>query len=1012
MPVEFLTEAQAQRYGRFAEEPSAPQLARYFHLDESDTALIEVRRRAANRLGFALQLCTVRFLGTFLADPTEVPAGVVTYVSRQLRVDPTCLPHYLERAPTHRDHAREIQRRYGYQDFHAQPENFRLVRWLYLRAWVSDERPSMLFDLTTARLVERKILLPGVTVLARLVARVRERVAQRLWRVLAALPTSDQRTRLESLLVAPEGGRYSALDRLRRGPTRISSTALVGAIRRLEALRALGVSDLSLARVSLSRLTTLGRYAASVWAPTIARMPEERRIATLLAFARTMETTALDDSLDVLDLLLTDILAEATQKGQQERLRTARDLDAAALRLRRACAILLDETCADTSIRPTVFTHVPRPELAEAVAQVGALARPPDDHYYPELVEQYQRVRRFLPTLLRAIAFRSTPAGQPVLSALQFLAALDARRSPPLQNAPCEVVPRPWRRLVMGVDTAIDRRAYTVCVMECFQDHLRRRDVFVPSSARWGDPRAALLQGVQWEAMRPQVCRALGRHDTPTPELQALTEQLDAAYRRTVANFPTNTAVRLETKQGQERLVLTGLEKVPDSPSLLTLREQVQALLPRVDLPEVLLEINARTGFTTEFTHISASGARVTDLHVSLWAVLLAEACNIGVEPLVRPDIPALTYGRLLWVQQNYMRAETLIRANARLVDAQTSIPLAQAWGGGDVASADGIRFVVPVRTLNAGPNRKYYGAERGVTYYNFTSDQFTGFHGIVIPGTLRDSMFILEGLLEHQTSLRPVEVMADTGGVSDVVFGLFWLLGYQFSPRLADAGGARFWRLDPTADYGVLQGIARHRVKTDRIARHWDDLLRVAGSLKTGAVSASELLRSLLRSKRPSALTRAIGEVGRIAKTLYLLAYVDDEAYRRRILTQLNRGEGRHRLARWLFHGQRGELRQRYREGQEDQLGALGLVMNVVVLWNTLYLDAALSHLRTEGMAVQWEDVARLSPLGYKHINVLGRYAFTLAEPIARGQLRPLRNPRDPYASDGWVPALNEEFL
>jgi hypothetical protein len=180
----------------------------------------------------------VRFLGTFLADPTEVPAGVVTYVSRQLRVDPTCLPHSLERAPTHRDHAREIQRRYGYQDFHAQPENFRLVRWLSLRAWVSDERPSMLFDLTTARLVERKILLPGVTVFARLVARVRERVAQRLWRVLAALPTSDQRTRLERLLVAPEGGRYSALDRLRRGPTRISSTAFVGAIRRLEALRA------------------------------------------------------------------------------------------------------------------------------------------------------------------------------------------------------------------------------------------------------------------------------------------------------------------------------------------------------------------------------------------------------------------------------------------------------------------------------------------------------------------------------------------------------------------------------------------------------------------------------------------------------------------------------------------------------------------------------------------------------------------------------------------------------
>lgn len=179
--------------------------------------------------------------------------------------------------------------------------------------------------------------------------------------------------------------------------------------------------------------------------------------------------------------------------------------------------------------------------------------------------------------------------------------------------------------------------------------------------------------------------------------------------------------------------------------------------------------------------------------------------------------------------------------------------------GRGEVASADGLRFVVPVRTINAGPNRKYFNAERGVTYDNFTSDPCTGFHAIVIPGTLRDSMDILDGLLEQQTRLRPVEIMADTAGVSEVVFGLFWLLGYQFSPRLADIGAARFWRLDPTADYGVLHGMARARVNTKLIRQNWDDLLRVAGSLHQGTVSASELMRSLLRSKRPSTLARAL---------------------------------------------------------------------------------------------------------------------------------------------------------
>ena len=106
--------------------------------------------------------------------------------------------------------------------------------------------------------------------------------------------------------------------------------------------------------------------------------------------------------------------------------------------------------------------------------------------------------------------------------------------------------------------------------------------------------------------------------------------------------------------------------------------------------------------------------------------------------------------------------------------------------------------------------------------------------------------------------------------------------------------------------------------------------------------------------------------------------------------------GTGRHQLARIVFHGKRGELRQRYREGQEDQLGALGLVVNVIVLWNTIYIDAALTQLRAGGFDVRHEDVARLSPLGFDHINMLGRYAFILPDSIARGELRPLRDPQN----------------
>ena len=226
------------------------------------------------------------------------------------------------------------------------------------------------------------------------------------------------------------------------------------------------------------------------------------------------------------------------------------------------------------------------------------------------------------------------------------------------------------------------------------------------------------------------------------------------------------------------------------------------------------------------------------------------------------------------------------------------------------------------------------------------------------------------------------------------MIFSLFDLLGLQLSPRIRDLGDQRLYRLELLGKYEHAEQLLKGTINAKLILSRWDDLLRVAGSLRLGTVSASAFLRTLQRDGRPATLARAIGELGRLPKTLHLLAYLDDEAYRRRILTQLNRGEGRHALARALHFGQKGEVRQRYREGQEDQLGALGLLVNIVVLWNTRYIDLALAQLRHEDATVRDEDVGRLSPLGHAHINLQGHYHFGLPEAVARGVLRPLRDP------------------
>ncbi len=997
MPVDFLTAEHKAGYGQFSGEPNETQLARYFHLDEVDLGFITNRRGKQNRLGCALQLASVRFLGTFLSDLTSVPTNVQAFIAQQLSInDVSVLANYAKRDNTKWEHALLIREQYGYHEFNDPPWTFRLSRLLFSRAWISNERPTLMFDFATAWLIQHKVLLPGVTTLTRLISEIRERAAKRLWLRLSSLPSDEQKAKLETLLHVPEGERISRFDRYRKGPVTVSSTAFNEAVERYKELQAFGMQRVDFSRIPPVRLKTLARHAGMISMHKIAAMPDEKRIAILVAFTKAYETISLDEALDVMDLLITSIAGDAKKIGQKKRLRTLKDLDKSALALAEVCSVILSEDTEDDQIRKTIFARIPREKLAQSIAAVNELARQPDDKFHEEMMEQYGRVRRFFPRLLNDIVFKAAPSGKATLEAFNYLAALGGSRQQILEAPPLDIISSAWKRLVFDKEGNVSKRGYTLCFFDKLQDALRRRDIYVENSDRWSDPRMKLLNGAEWQANRVQVCRSLGHPINPKDAIAGLASQLDNTYKRVAANFDNNDAIKLDLSRKHPSLTITNLDKLEEPPSLTQLSKRVTELLPKVELTELLLEIHARTGFADEFTHVSEANARVDDLSISICAVLLAEACNIGLEPLIKYNVPALTRHRLNWVKQNYIRSETLVRANARLVDYQSTLPLAKKWGGGEVASADGLRFVTPIRTISSGPNRKYFGSSRGITWYNFVSDQYSGFHGIVIPGTLRDSIFVLEGLLEQQTGLNPTEIMTDTAGVSDMVFGLFWLLGYQFSPRLADAGEAVFWRLDKDADYGVLNDLARGYAHPLRIEENWDDMMRIAGSLKLGTVQASELIRTLLKSERPSSLAQAIIEAGRINKTIYLLNYIDDEDYRRRILNQLNRGEGRHSVARVICHGQHGEIRKRYREGQEDQLGALGLVTNAVVLWNTIYMQASLDHLRLQSYVIMEEDEARMSPLPHGHINMLGQFSFTLAENVLRGELRPLNQPDD----------------
>ena len=337
MPVSFLSPAQRDSYGQYLGDPSTQELARYFHLDDSDHTQIVEKRGDANRLGFALQLTTVRFVGTFLDDPTAVPPAVLATMSRQLGIDTTTdLTGYRD-GKWRFAHAAQIRTEHGYRDLADRAAGFGLTRWLYAQCWTGTERPSALFDRATTWMLAHKVLLPGATTLERFVAKLRHRVDVRVWRVLASGISPPQQRRLEDLLRVPDEGRSSSLVTLRTGAAMVSGPALVRALERLNAVRSLSITVPAAAAIAPTRIAALARFAEKAKVTAVARLPALRRAATLVAFVHSLEASAQDDALEVLDRLLRDIFGAAEKADRKARLRSLKDLDALALTLAHAC---------------------------------------------------------------------------------------------------------------------------------------------------------------------------------------------------------------------------------------------------------------------------------------------------------------------------------------------------------------------------------------------------------------------------------------------------------------------------------------------------------------------------------------------------------------------------------------------------------------------------------------------------------------------------------------------------
>ena len=237
-------------------------------------------------------------------------------------------------------------------------------------------------------------------------------------------------------------------------------------------------------------------------------------------------------------------------------------------------------------------------------------------------------------------------------------------------------------------------------------------------------------------------------------------------------------------------LVVGRLAAEEHSPRVTQLQDEITARLPRVELTDLLIEVDRWTGFRKAFDHAGGGEPRSPESRTHLYAVLVAQACNFGLTTMA--DLAELSYRRLAWCQNWYVREETLQKAVDTLVNFQCHRPLSRVWGDGRLSSSDGQRFAVSVPNRLATALPRYFGYDRGLTFDTCSSDQYSQYGTKVIPATVRDATYVLDAILDNETELPIEEHATDTAGYTEVVFALFDLLGLQFAPRIREVLGTQ----------------------------------------------------------------------------------------------------------------------------------------------------------------------------------------------------------------------------
>ena len=955
-----------QRSALFSLPEHEAELLRHYTLSDEDLENIAARRRPRNKLGFALQLCVLRYPGRLLAPGELVPRPVVDFIGRQLDLDGDDLADYAARIETRHDHLAELHRLYGFRSFSGGA-----ARAIRNRLRSEAELARSNEDLVRRFVNEcrrTRTILPATTTIERFCADALVDAERRIEARIAERVGPELRHRLHSLLEETVDDRVTRCVWLRQFEPGQNSADANRLLDRLDHVRRVRVPDGLFEGVPAHRITRLRRQGERYFADGLRELPENRRIAILAVCAAEWETFLADAVIETHDRIVGRTYRTA-ERTCQERIA---DEKAAVRRALRSFielgSALIDARDAQTPLDAAVADGPGWEGLGALVATASVLAETIASDPLEHVLAGYARFRRYTPRMLRTLEIEPSPAAKPLLESVHAL-----REGSDAQPAG---FPRPnskWARLLRAWS---DHRLWETAVLFHLRDAFRSGDVWLTRSRRYGDIRQALLPA--------SAVADAGRTAVPADPEEWLANRraalndgllrLGAAARDKVIPGGSIEDGVLRIERAESR--------IPEGTDDVVL--DLYHRLPAARITDILIEVDDATGFTDAFAHLR-TGSPCRD-RIGLLCVLLAEGVNLGLRKMADATADR-GFWELMRVARWHVEGEAYDRALSAVVEAQAALPMAALWGSGRTASSDGQFFPAGGRGEAMNLVNARYGSEPGVKAYSHVSDRFSPFATQTIPATVHEAPYILDGLLMNETGRRIREQYADTGGFTDQVFAACSVLGYAFVPRIRDLPSKRLHVFERAGVPKTLRSFVGGTVNPDLIARNWSDILRIAATMAAGTMRPSQILRKLAAYPRQNELAAALREVGRVERSLFMIDWITDPAMRRRTQNGLNKGEAHHALKRAINFHQRGELRDRTGEGQHYRMAGLNLLAAIVIYWNTLKLGEAVLAREKAGIATPAEFLAHVSPLGWEPINLSGEYRWPGTASQGRGK-------------------------